>query len=255
MIRQKAMLLGAAIIAAVLTINAQAMPMACSVTYSDGLSCGVCSCPLSPTTTQAATLNSSTCPCVSGGDCWKAVINNAYAFSYACSITLPEVGKTYDGGYFDQTFHDTTKTHEDWHYEYRVALVGKTYGALETWSASYAGNCWHTAAEALSLGYSDLQNALTTAENAFSQDFYKDRDIYEPGSYCHIVDIDGVPTWRSVNPDWGAAAVTYASGISVSFTTSPGNCECVPEPVSSTMVVLGLGTAVSVLRRRKTLCC
>jgi len=155
-------------------MGTQALAVTCSATYDDGLSCGVCHCPLSPTTTENATITVVGCTCTSGNTCWRAVIDQQFAFSYACAITLPKVGATFEEGYFDQTFHDTTKTHEDWHYKYMVALAGVTYGALETWSASYAGGCFHTQQEALAVGNWDLANALAAAADAFTDDFDTD---------------------------------------------------------------------------------
>ncbi len=245
--RQNTMLLAVAFVATVLTINAQAMPVTCPVSTSDQLAFGSCTRPLSPTTTRAATLKPSTCPCLSGGDCWKAVSDKAYTFSLATAIVHPLVGGTLDGGYFDQQSHDDTATHENWHYLYTVALVNATFGRLEAWSASYLGGCFHTEAAALATGNADLANALTVAQAAYTNDFFTDRDNFErkvgsPSySYREIQDVGGVPTWRSVNPNWGAAAVAYANGVTVTFATTPGDCPCIPEPC--TLLLLGSGVA------------
>ncbi len=244
--RQKTMLLAVAIVATVLTINPQAMAVTCSKSYSDGLSCGVCDCPLSATMTQAATVKvveSEQCPWC---NCYHAEIDKVYEFSYACSITLPKVGEIYNGGLFDQTFHDTTKIHEDWHYNYMVALAGATYGRLETWSASYASSCCpcsRTPATARTLGNTDLANALTTAQNAFDKDFNTDLTFETAaGSGCHVVKINNVDTWRSVNWDWGQEAVNYANGITVNFTKGPGDCTCSPQAHKLLISVNGVPT-------------
>jgi hypothetical protein len=242
--RKNIMLLAVAMVAAVLTINLQAMPVACSVTYQDGLTLGECTYP-TILTTQTATVKIVISPPCPQCKCYRAEILNPFAFSLTDVITLPEVGKELDGGKFDQTFHDTTKTHEDWHHNYNCALAVSTYGALETWSSTYFSDCCLTVADAFALATADLQNALTTAITAFNVNIDKQLDFETAaGSYCHIV--GGV--WRSVNPDWGQAAVDFANAVTVNFTKGPGNCPCIPEP--ATIMFLSLGGWM-LLRRRK----
>jgi hypothetical protein len=240
--------------AMVFILNTQSLAVMHTTTYSDGLTLGVWNGPGSATTTTAATVTAMLCgDAVGGGSCYKAMINNPYAFSYADTIMLPQVGQTFMGGFIDQTFHDTTKTHEDWHRAYADALLNVTYGALETWSATYESNKANSAAAALALGNSDLANALTTAQNAFTADFNTDVDNAAFGhqnAVAVIQNIGGVDTWRSQNPDWGQAAVNYANAIRVTFTKGPGNCVLVPEPGTGVIIAVGIiGLAVTRARR------
>ena len=259
---KKLILVAVTQVVAVFMLNAQALAMMHITTYNDELTTGEWIPPASglATTTQAATLGVSTCAplyCAqTGGDCWQAVIDDAYAFSYADTVLLPLVGQTFDGGFIDEAFHDGGRVHEDWHVAYIDALLNVTYGALETWSASYFGNWFHTPAAALAAGNTDLANALTAAVNAFVSD--RNTDVTDlafghQNTGAEIKPVEGVPTWRGINDNWGQAAVNYANSVTVSFTKGPGDCTCIPEPASLTMAVLGLGTAVSILRRRKAL--
>jgi len=154
----------------------------CTVAYQDSAtSLGLCDRPV--TMTQAATVKTDTCPCESGGTCYRPLDLLPFAYSLTCVITLPKVGETYLEGYFDQTFHDTTTTHENWHYEYTKALAEAVYGRLEKWSASYVGNCFHTAASALATGQADMVNARAKADEVYNANSRKDIDDYEhPGT-------------------------------------------------------------------------
>lgn len=102
--------------------------------------------------------------------------------------------------------------------------------------------------EALALGNADLAAALTAAQNAFTAHFPEDI-TYETaaGSYCHIVDVGGVDTWRSVNPDWGQAAVNYANAVTVTFTNGPGDCTCEVPITIPTLSEWGLGIVAALL--------
>ena len=228
-------------------LSSKTLAVVINLTYSDGLTTGLWSGPPSATTTQAYSLTTSYVTCPDGDKCYYAVIANPYAFSYKETITLPKVGEIYKNkddeiGLFDQTFHDTTKTHEDWHAAYAGALLNSTYGKLENWSAGYSSNLFNTEAEALAAGNADLTKALNTAINAFQADYNTD----VTGPYGHetataeIKTVDGVDTWRSNNPDWGQGAVNYANKISVTFTKTAGNCACVPEPSTVMLFAIGL---------------
>lgn len=254
---KKLILVTVAQVIAVFILNTQALaiPVIHTTNYSNGLTTGVWSGPMSATTSQAATLSAElVCEAIGGGSCYRAVIDNAYVFSYADSILLPQVGQTFNGGFIDQTFHDTTRIHEDWHRNYINALLESTYGALETWSTTYESNLANSAAAALALGMADLANALTTATNAFLADF--STDVTNPafghaGAFAQIENINGVDTWRSVNPNWGQAAVNYANGINIVFTKAPGDCVCVPVPEASTWILFAVGIICLTSARRK----
>ncbi|MGL4513565.1 MAG: PEP-CTERM sorting domain-containing protein [Lacipirellulaceae bacterium] len=223
--------------------------------YSDGLTTGEWNGPQMATTTTAATVKSMLCcEAVGGGSCYAAVIDKAYAFSYADTIMLPEVGKTFGGGFIDQTFKNSTKVHEDWHKAYIDALLTSTYGALETWSASYTSNKASSEEAAITLGQSDLATALMVAKDAFVADFSTDTTnpaFGHQNAVAVIQNIGGVDTWRSQNPDWGQAAVDHAKAIKVNFTKLPGDCTCVPEPSAALLLVVG-GAA---MRRRRLARC
>ena len=234
---------------AVFLLSTHALAVTHTTTYSDAITTGVWNGPAMATTTTAATVTAMLCgDAVGGGSCFKAIINDPYAFSYADTIMLPEVGKTLANnaavvGLFDQTFHDTTKTHEDWHKAYADALLNKTYGALETWSATYESNKANSEAAALALGNGDLATALTTAKNAFTADYSTDTTnpaFGHQNAVAVIQNIAGVNTWRSVNPDWGQAAVDHANAIVVNFTKAAGNCTLVPEPGTGMLIAVGL---------------
>lgn len=226
-----------------------------TTTYSDGLTTGVWNGPNSATVATAATVVAvQACEAVGGGYCYQAVIDKAFAFSYAATILLPEVGKTFDGGFIDQTFHNSTKVHEDWHDKYARALYAVTYVKLEDWSKTYKSNLASSEAAALALGMADLENALKTAKDAFMADFSTDTTnpaFGHQNAVAVIESINGVDTWRSKNPDWGQAAVTYANGIKVEFTKGAGDCTCVPEPTSFALLSFGVigGTALRRVRK------
>ncbi|MFC1602773.1 hypothetical protein ACFL3U_04335 [Pseudomonadota bacterium] len=239
----------------ILNTQALAVPVDHTTTYSDGLTTGLWT-PGSVTTTQAATVKAElVCESVDGGSCYKAVIDKAYLFSYADSILLPEVGKTFNGGFINQAFHDGGKIHEDWHKDYIGALLNSTYGALEVWSATYESCLASSVAAALAKGTADLANALTTATNAFVADF--STDVTNPAfghqnAIATIKNIGGVNTWVGVNDNWGQAAVDYANGIKVSFSKSPGNCNCIPEP--SIVMLFAIGAIGFTCTQKKRRC-
>ena len=229
----------------VLALSAnQAQAVLITTVYGDGLTTGLWNGPQTATVEKVATVRAQiVCGADGGGSCWRAIIDQAYLFSYAETITLPQVGQIYRGGLFDQTFHDTTKTHENWHAAYIHALLNVTYGALETWSAGYFSNLFPSQAAALAAGVADLRRALQVAQDAFIAD--RNTDVTDPvfGHYDAVAAlymIDGVPTWRSENPDWGQAAVNYANGLTVAFSKTPGNCNCIPEPGVLALLLLAL---------------
>lgn len=246
------------LLVAALTRTTPAQAVTHTTTYSDGLTTGAWS-PPNPndatTTMQATVMPMLCCTAVGGGECYKAVIDKPYTFSYADSILLPEVGKTFNGGFIDQTFHDSTLVHENWHRDYIGALLNSTYGRLETWSATYESNKANSAAAALGLGNMDLANALAAARAAFVAN--RDADVTN-AAFGHqnavavLQNIDGVNTWRSQNANWGAAAVAFANGINVNFAKLPGNCACVPEPATwITLAIAVVGLAQARSRRRR----
>jgi hypothetical protein len=247
-------------VVALIILHTSALAVTHTTTTTDGLTLGVWNGPMSAATTTAATVTAILCgDAVGGGSCYQAVIQNPYAFSYADTIMLPQVGQTFANGLgvlglFDQTFHDTSATHENWHRAYADALLGSTYGVLETWSSTYTSNKADTEAGALALGNGDLAAALTVAANAFLADYSSDTDTPAFGhqnAVAAIQNIAGVNTWRSQNPDWGQAAVNHANAIVVNFAKAPGNCILVPEPSTGLICALGmLGMAVA--RRRRT---
>jgi len=114
----------------------------------------------------------------------------AVCVSYTCAITLPKIGETFNGGYFDYTFYATTMTHEDWHFQYMAALINSTYGALERWCATYFSDCSLTPASASALGNSDLANARAVAKAAFDKDFNTDLK-YEKAADFILLQDDG----------------------------------------------------------------
>ncbi len=205
-------------------------------------STGLWTAPPSATSTQAATVKAKQVECGKIGEkCWVSNIVKAFTFAYAAVITLPKVGETYNGGLFDQTFNTTTKTHEDWHQSYASELLGVTYGVLESWSNTYVSNSFKTEAGALATGETDLANGLTIALNSFQVNMVK--QVTDPAfghatAYAHIVKVNGVDTWRSVNPDWGGKAVAYAKGIKVSFDKTAGDCDPNLYPAHSPSLVL-----------------
>ncbi|NRA00650.1 MAG: PEP-CTERM sorting domain-containing protein [Myxococcales bacterium] len=184
------------------------------------------------------------CVAAAGGDCFQAVIDDAFLFSYDDTVMLPLVGGVFNGGVIDQTFHDTTAIHEGWHRSYISALLSSTYVALETWSSTYKSNKVNSAAAALALGTADLTDALTAAAAAFAADF--STDVTNPvfghqNAIAFLQNIGGVDTWRSQNPDWGAAAVAHANGINVNFAKGAGTCDCVPIPEPGTGLMMAIG--------------
>lgn len=250
---KKLILIAVMQVVAVFILNTQAMAVLHTTTYSDGLTTGEWNGPQTATRTNGASvfaLPVMPCPTCEDEWCWEVLIDVPYEFSYADTITLPQVGATFNGGFIDQTFHDTTETHEDWHRDYIDALLNSTYGALEIWSASYENSLFHSEAAALAAGNTDLANALAVAQNAFQADF--STDVTNPAfghqnAVAVIQNIGGVDTWRSQNPDWGQAAVNYANSITVNFTKTPGDAECVPEPAM--MILLALGSLL--IRKKK----
>lgn len=253
--KKKLILVAVMQVVALLILHTPARAVLHFTTYSDGLTLGVWNGPMAATTTTAATVVSVVaCDAVGGGSCYQAVIQNPFAFSYSDTITLPQVGQIFDGALFDQTFHDTTTTHENWHRAYADALLNSTYGALETWSSTYVSNKADSAAGALALGNGDLAAALTVAANAFTADFNTDDSNPAFGHQNAVAakqNIMGVMTWRSQNPDWGQAAVNFANAIVVNFTKAPGNCVCVPEPSTAMICALGM-MGMAVARRRRS---
>ncbi len=209
-----------------------------SVTYNDVTThVGRVNPPYSILTSQNAIVDP--VPCAEH-ECWYAVSVAPFLFSYDAIVEMPKVGATINGGYVDSIFYGTTTTHENWHVSYIEALANKTYGALEIWSASYVSNEFETAADALGAANYDLSNALTVALNKYNNNINTDL-TYETAanSYAYKVDIGGVPTWRSNNPNWGGSAVAYANSITVSFGKLPGDLTCVPEPISFILFVTG----------------
>ena len=248
-------ILAMAPVVAVLILNVPAFAVThTTTTNNSATSTGEWNGPGTATTSQAATVTTMLCgAAVGGGSCYKAVIDKPYTFSYADTLTLPQVGAVFNGAVFDQTFRDTTTTHENWHRAYADALLSVTYGALETWSAAYESNKANSAAAALALGNSDLAAALTVAQNAFTADFSTDTTnpaFGHQNAVAVIQNIGGTNTWRSQNPDWGQAAVNYANAIRVTFTKGPGNCTLVPEPGSATLLAVGIICCAVALRRQ-----
>lgn len=231
------------------------MPIDAFPVYSDGLSLGLCSAPAWYISTPTfRTAPSPDCPWC---DCFYAEVVNPYDVDFVCNITLPRVGETYTDpesgktGYIDQEFHDSTKVHEDWHFNYAWALAESTYGRLERWSDSYVSDCCLTEADALELAQADMAGAFASAKNMFDQEWNSDvvfEQDMESGWYLET--IDGVPTFRSHVPDWGYSAVTYAQGISLSFSQGEGNCPCEVPDTSSTFVLLLTATGVLLWIRR-----
>ena len=248
---KKLILLAMTLIHVVVFVDRPTLAVNITLTYKDGLSTGKWTGPTSANTTQAATVKASLVECGKIGEkCWVSNIVKAFTFAYAAVITLPKVGETYDGGLFDQTFNTTTKTHEDWHHSYASELLGVTYGTLESWSNTYVSNSFKTEAGALAAGVTDLANGLTTASNSFLVNL--DKQVTDPAfghdtAYAHIVKVNGVDTWRSVNPDWGGKAVAYAKGIKVSFDKTAGDCDC--KPVPGPLPLLGVGAAFGYSRK------
>ncbi|MDD2708506.1 MAG: hypothetical protein PHV34_10885 [Verrucomicrobiae bacterium] len=197
--------------------------VAITTTYTTGLNTGSTSGLISPLTTQFATLKATSHTDSGGKTCYQAVIDKAFAFSYAINVILPQVGLMYKDGLFDEEFFNTTGIHESWHQTYLVALLASTYGVLESWSGSYLSGHYTSEDAAINGARNDISSAIGTAFDLFRANIYKDLD-YESSadSYCHIV--NGV--WRSINPDWGYAAVNYARSISINFTIGNGNCNC-----------------------------
>ena len=260
---KKSILVAVMQVFAVFILSTQAMAVLHTTTYNDGLTTGLWNGPQSATITQAATVfATAVAECATCDEwCWEVQIKNPFTFSYADTITLPQVGATFSTpnpepppaiigpALADQAFHDGGKIHEDWHKDYIGALLGSTYGALETWSASYKNRLFHTQAAALAAGNTDLANALAVAQNAFQADFSTDVTndaLGHQNTRAIVQNINGVDTWVGVNDDWGQAAVNYANAITVNFTKTPGDAECVPEPV--TMLLLALGGVL--LRKR-----
>ena len=243
-------------IVAMISFSTQALAGAVVVTTttnSSATSLGVWNGPGSATTTQAATVQAGA---VCDGACFQATINKAYAFSYAATLTLPLLNAVFEGHTFDATFVATTTTHENWHDRYARALLASTYGRLITWSETYTSNRFQTMQQAVNAGNADLANALTAAAAAFTADF--STDVTNPAfghqnAVAFKTTVDGIDVWRSKNPDWGQPAVTFAEGITVAFTKTAGNCECVPEPGSGVLFafgIIGFAVARSVRRRQ-----
>lgn len=221
-----------------------------------------------PTITQTDfNLDVRPCRCQSGEVCYRALTGSGYTFHFASEMELPEVGlvvEDADGrpGLFDQTFQNTTRTHEEWHYEYAWVLAKATYGLLEKWSDSYVGGCFHSAAAALAAANLDMVNALITARAAFEAEWPNDVPFERAvNSHCRIEDINGTMVWRSTNANWGnmavdlfgkkQTAIDYASSVTVAFTTTRGDCVCVPESGSSwVMLCLGIGFVMIQAHRR-----
>jgi hypothetical protein len=250
------------VVAAVLLLNAHVvLGVSNSVTNTTGLSTGQTD--VHEAAITYATVNVVVCNCPSGNTCYQPVVTTPYSFSIYYSMLLPQVGQTYNGGYFDQTFYDTTRTHETGHLNYDIALADKTYGTLEAWSANYIGGCFLTSDEALSAGQADMANALTTAQNAYMNNLsVQDTWPTHANSGWFITDIGGTPTYRSTNENWATiiidyqgknqSAIDYANSIAVSFAITPGDCQCIPEPSSWAMLLVG-SLGLLILARRKLL--
>ncbi|MFD0896008.1 RHS repeat-associated core domain-containing protein [Luteolibacter ambystomatis] len=159
-----------------------------------------------------------------GGICYQPVVDQAFAYEAGSTMSLPTAGTTYLGYLRDATSVSGSTTHETWHRTIFETLLTKTYGKLETWSASYEGNEFATSAEALAAGNADFAAAKAAAEAKRAAE-WPNRLINHAGAVSQQTTENGVDVWRSVNANWGTAANNHMAAITLNFTYTDGNCE------------------------------
>ncbi|MFD0896010.1 RHS repeat-associated core domain-containing protein [Luteolibacter ambystomatis] len=194
---------------------------------SDYAGLGVFS-PKAITTKVAGTVKVNTIDKGNNHYCYQPVVDKAFEFKGGGHIKIPTLGYSNAAGYTtDATFRADVLTHETWHKTHRKTLGDKTYGALETWSASYAGNEFATAGEAMTAGTADFAAAKTATDTKYAANTGRSgsHEGANPASGYYETTIGGVKLFREQNPDWGQPLDTLLGQITVTFTKTAGNCE------------------------------
>jgi len=172
----------------------------------------------------------------SNPNCFVAYIENPPTLSFTGHVNLPKVDTetTFPTGYWVyQDFVGSITVHEYWHVNIHKAYAYGAWGAFESWLSTYQSAPCSTEAKASANGSADLSAAINKIE-ATQQIFRNKKNIGHPlASDVTYQPPDSSHPKKYVkcnNPNWGQAAYSAVSSITVTFTAPlPGDCSC-PAP-------------------------
>lgn len=172
----------------------------------------------------------------SNPNCFVAYIENPPTLSFTGHVNLPKVNTetTFPTGYWIyQDFVDAIAVHEYWHVDIHKAYAYGAWAAFESWLSTYQSAPCSTAAKASSNASTDLSSAISKIE-ATQQTFRSKKNIgHPPASDVTYQAPDSNHPKKYVkcnNPNWGQAAYSAVSAITVTFAAPvAGDCSC-PAP-------------------------